>query len=317
MSLEEIVIKTTNLTKMYNDVFALKKLNLEVKKHSIFGFLGPNGAGKTTTIKLLIGLIQSTSGSGEIFGLNFKNESLKIRSRIGYLPQEPSFYDHLSAQEILDFTIRFFFKGPKNEIAKRISEMLELVSLSDKANRPVKGYSTGEKQRLGIAQAMINYPDLLILDEPAASLDPVGRQDVLNIMSKLREYTTIFYSTHILDDVQKVSDHVAILNKGVLIAEGSIEEILSNKEGTIFSAKVQGDISKVKQLVSSCEWISNIHTTLLTEKNKFLVEITVSDEEQAEKYLLRELMKDNSLAISDFRRQKYDLEDIFMKKVEE
>ncbi|MHA2277989.1 MAG: ABC transporter ATP-binding protein [Candidatus Kariarchaeaceae archaeon] len=316
MSQEEIVIKTTNLTKMYDDAFALKKLNLEVKKHSIFGFLGPNGAGKTTTIKLLIGLIQATSGSGEIFGLNFKKESLKIRSRIGYLPQEPSFYDHLSAQEILDFTIRFFFKGPKNEIAKRISEMLELVSLSDKANRPVKGYSTGEKQRLGIAQAMINYPDLLILDEPAASLDPVGRQDVLNIMSKLREYTTIFYSTHILDDVQKVSDHVAILNKGVLIAEGSIEEILSNQEGTIFSAKVQGDISKVKSLVSSCEWISNIHTTQLTEKEKFLVEITVSDEEQAEKYLLRELMKDNSLAISDFRRQKYDLEDIFMKKVE-
>ena len=316
MSQEEIVIKTTNLTKMYNDVFALKKLNLEVKKHSIFGFLGPNGAGKTTTIKLLIGLIKSTSGSGEIFGLNFKNDSLKIRSRIGYLPQEPSFYDHLSAQEILDFTIRFFFKGPKNEIAKRISEMLELVSLSDKANRPVKGYSTGEKQRLGIAQAMINYPDLLILDEPAASLDPVGRQDVLNIMSKLREHTTIFYSTHILDDVQKVSDHVAILNKGVLIAEGSIEEILSNKEGTIFSAKVQGDISKVKPLVASCEWISNIHTTQLTEKDKFLVEITVSDEEQAEKYLLRELMKDSSLAISDFRRQEYDLEDIFMKKVE-
>ncbi|MHA2246883.1 MAG: ABC transporter ATP-binding protein [Candidatus Hodarchaeales archaeon] len=316
MSQEETVIKTSNLTKMYNDVFALKNLNLEVKKHSIFGFLGPNGAGKTTTIKLLIGLIQATSGSGEIFGLNIKNESMKIRSQIGYLPQEPSFYAHLCAQEILDFTARFFFKGPKNEITKRISEMLELVSLSDKANRPVKGYSTGEKQRLGIAQAMINYPDLLILDEPAASLDPVGRQDVLNVMSKLREYTTIFYSTHILDDVQKVSDNVAILNRGMLITEGSIEEILSKKEGTIFSTKVQGDISKVKSLVSSREWISNIHTTQLKEKNKFLVEITVSDEKQAEKYLLRELMKDNSLIISDFRRQEYELEDIFMTIVE-
>lgn len=313
----EIVIKTKNLTKTYNGVSALKNLNLLVKKHSIFGFLGPNGAGKTTTIKLLIGLIQPTTGSGEIFGYNIKNESMKIRARIGYLPQEPSFYDHLSAREVLAFTGRFFFSGSKKEINKRVSEILELVSLSDKADRSIKGYSTGEKRRLGIAQATINYPDLLILDEPAASLDPIGRQDVLNIMSKLREHTTIFYSTHILDDVQKVSDAVAILNKGQLIAQGSIEDVLNNREeGTVFRVTVQGDISKLKNQLALQKWISNMNITQLSDKSDYLLEITVLDDEYAQKNLIRELTKDNDLIICDFRRQEYELEDVFMKFIE-
>ncbi|MFX1283405.1 MAG: ATP-binding cassette domain-containing protein [Promethearchaeota archaeon] len=312
----EFIIKTENLTKLYNGVFALKNLNLLVKKHSIFGFLGPNGAGKTTTIKILIGLIQPTAGSGEVFGYNIQNESMKIRARIGYLPQEPTFYDHLSAREVLKFTARFFFSGSKEAINKRVSDMLELVSLSDKSDRPIRGYSTGEKRRLGIAQATINYPDLLILDEPAASLDPIGRLDVLRIMSKLREYTTIFYSTHILDDVQKVSDSVGILNKGQLISQGSIEDILKDGKGTIFSVKVQGDISKVHNQLIIQKWISNVNITQLGDNNDYQLEITVSDDEHAQKNLLRELMKDNSLTISDFRRQEYELEDIFIKLVE-
>ncbi|MFX0184586.1 MAG: ABC transporter ATP-binding protein [Candidatus Hodarchaeota archaeon] len=314
---QEIVIKSINLTKTYNGVSALNNLNLLVKKHSIFGFLGPNGAGKTTTIKLLIGLIQPTSGSGEIFGYDIKNESIKIRARIGYLPQEPAFYEHLSAREVLEFTARFFFSGPKRELNNRVSEILELVSLSDKADRSIKGYSTGEKRRLGIAQATINYPDLLILDEPAASLDPIGRQDVLNIMSKLREHTTIFYSTHILDDVQKVSDTVGILNKGQLIAQGSIKDILKSPgQGTIFSVKVQGDTSKVYNQLVLQKWISNVNITQLSDNGDYLLEITVSDDEYAQKNLFRELTKDSSLIISDFRRQEYELEDIFMKIIE-
>jgi len=217
------IIKTTNLTKSYNGVLALKNLNLTVNKHSIFGFLGPNGAGKSTTIKLLMGLIQPTAGSGKIFGYDIKDESMKIRARIGYLQQEPSFYDHLTAREVLEFTARFFFSAPKKGLNKRVSEVLELVSLLDKSDRPIKGYSTGEKRRLGIAQATINYPDLLILDEPAASLDPIGRQDVLKIMSKLRDYTTIFYSTHILE-FQRNSSLVI----GVPIALYVFQQILFN-----------------------------------------------------------------------------------------
>ncbi|UCG02962.1 MAG: ABC transporter ATP-binding protein [Candidatus Heimdallarchaeota archaeon] len=316
MKYQTEIIKTFNLTKTYNGVSALKNLNLTVNKHSIFGFLGPNGAGKSTTIKLLIGLIQPTAGTGRIFGYDIKDESMKIRARIGYLPQEPAFYDHLSAREVLEFTARFFFSSSKKELNNRVSEMLELVSLLDKADRPIKGYSTGEKRRLGIAQATINYPDLLILDEPAASLDPIGRQDVLNIMSKLRDYTTIFYSTHILDDVQKVSDTVAILNKGQLIAHGPIEDILKNKEDeSIFNVKVQGDISKVMRQLILQKWISNVNVTQLTGNSDYQLKITVSDDEYAQKNLIRELMNLN-LIICEFQRQEYELEDVFMKLIE-
>ncbi len=208
------VISTRGLSKTYKNVAALKPLDLDVRQNSIYGFLGPNGAGKTTTIKLLLGLTRPTAGSATVFEMDVAKQSVDIRARIGYLPQEPHFYEHMSARETLRFVAKFFFKGPNKAIEARIAEMLDLVDLSEKADRPMKTFSGGEKQRLGIAQAQINYPDLLILDEPAASLDPIGRRDVLEVMSKLRKHTTVFYSTHILDDVQKVSDTVAILNKG-------------------------------------------------------------------------------------------------------
>ncbi len=183
----EYVIDTRRLSKNFNGVQALKDLDLRVPKNSIFGFLGPNGAGKTTTIKLLLGLISPSGGSGSVFGMDIIKDSVEIRSRVGYLPQEPRFYDHLTARQTLRFTAGFFFKGPEEAIEQRIQEMLELVELETKADRPIKGFSGGELQRLGIAQAQVNYPDLLILDEPAASLDPMGRHDILNLMERLRK----------------------------------------------------------------------------------------------------------------------------------
>ena len=219
------VIETHELSKTYKKVQALRSLDLKVQQNSIFGFLGPNGAGKTTTIKLMLGLIRPTAGSATVFGMDTGKQSVDIRARVGYLPQEPHFYEHMTARQTLRFVASCFFKGPKKAIEERIDEMLEMVDLADKADRPIRTFSGGERQRLGIAQAQVNYPDLLILDEPAASLDPLGRRDVLEVMSKLRKYTTVFYSTHILDDVQKVSDTVVILNKGELVAQGPIEEL--------------------------------------------------------------------------------------------
>ena len=165
----EWVIDTHGLSKSFKQVETLKSLDLRVQKNSIFGFLGPNGAGKTTTIKLLLGLIHPTAGSASVFGMDIVKDSVAIRSRIGYLPQEPRYYEYMAARQILDFTAHFFFKGPQSEIDQRVAETLELVGLDDKADRPIKGFSGGERQRLGIAQAQVNYPDLLILDEPAAS----------------------------------------------------------------------------------------------------------------------------------------------------
>ncbi len=261
------VISIHGLSKTYKNVAALKPLNLEVRQNSIFGFLGPNGAGKTTTIKLLLGLTRPTSGSATLFGMDSVTRSADIRARIGYLPQEPRFYEHMSARETLRFVAKFFFKGPKKTIEDRIAEMLDLVDLTEKADRPIKTFSGGEKQRLGIAQAQINYPDLLILDEPAASLDPIGRRDVLEVMSKLRKYSTIFYSTHILDDVQKVSDTVAILNKGVLVAEGPIEELLAGKEGIVYSIHLKGDGDAASKLVQSQPWVKGVKTGFHGRRN--------------------------------------------------
>src|SRR5512136_1713193 len=233
------VIETHELSKTYKKVQALQSLDLKVQQNSIFGFLGPNGAGKTTTIKLMLGLIRPSAGSATVFGMDCVRKSVDIRARIGYLPQEPHFYEYMTARQTLRFTARFFFKGPAKAIEARVKEMLELVDLQDKADRPIRTFSGGERQRLGIAQAQVNYPDLLILDEPAASLDPLGRRDVLEVMSRLRKHTTVFYSTHILDDVQRVSDTVAILNQGALVAQGPIEELLDGGDGVVYTVHLR------------------------------------------------------------------------------
>ena len=309
----ESVIRTRGLSKSYREVDALKVLDLEVPKNSILAFLGPNGAGKTTTIKLLLGLIKPTSGSATIFGKDIVADSVEIRSRIGYLPQDFRSYDHMSARETLQYTARFFFKGPQTEIARRVDEMLDLVGLSDKADRPIKGFSGGERQRLGIAQAEINYPDLLILDEPAASLDPMGRRDVLQIVSRIRKYATIFYCTHILDDVQRVSDRVAILNDGEMITQGPIEELLKGSGRTVFSATLSGDTDHAYEKIVALPWVSAIER--LKADDQTIWEISVADEQTAKDSLLGQLVS-NDLHVSEFARKTADLEDIFVNLVE-
>jgi ABC-2 type transport system ATP-binding protein len=308
------VIDTQGLSKTYKQVNALKPLDLRVPKNSIFGFLGPNGAGKTTTIKLLLGLIRPTAGSASIFGLDMVRDSVAIRSRLGYLPQEPRFYDYMSARQILDYTAHFFFKGPQGEIQKRVAETLELVGLTDKADRPTKGFSGGERQRLGIAQAQVNYPDLLILDEPAASLDPMGRRDVLEVMERLRKYTTIFYCTHILDDVQKVSDTVAILNKGELVAYGRIEELLSGGEGTAYEVGLKGDASRLIERVKTQSWVSGVKANLTNGVTRWTV--SVSDAAAAEAGLFRLLASDESSVVVDYHLREHQLEEVFLRIVE-
>jgi ABC-2 type transport system ATP-binding protein len=307
------VIETHGLSKTYKDILALKALDLKVQHNSIFGFLGPNGAGKTTTIKLLLGLIRPTSGSAQVFGMDSVRDSVEIRARIGYLPQEPHFYEYMTARQTLRFTARFFFKGPPNVIEERVDEMLQLVDLAEKADRPLKTFSGGERQRLGIAQAQVNYPDLLILDEPAASLDPIGRRDVLEVMSKLRKYTTVFYSTHILDDVQRVSDTVVILNKGELVAQGPIEELLAGSEGVIYIIHLKGDTSAAYSQVKALPWVSAVNPA---ERNGEMTwQVSVSDPEAAEAQLLK-LLVNGPVLVTEFRRKQYELEDVFLQVVE-
>ena len=307
------VIATYELGKSYGNIQALDSVTLNVPRNSIFGFLGPNGAGKTTLMKTLLGLVRPTSGSAMIFGKDIVADSVAIRERIGYLPQQPRFIDYMTARENLMFIARFFFHGPKDRLRQRCDQMLELVGLEDKAERSIKGFSGGEKQRLGIAMAQVNYPDLLILDEPASALDPLGRQEVLSIMGRLRKHTTIFYSTHILDDVQRVSDTVAILSQGRLVASGPIEQILSGKDGVVYSLTVKGSPELLEARLSGLAWVTNARAT--SRHDSTFWQISVNDEAAAEAGLLRHVLADKQIIVTEYSRKKYELEEVFMEIV--
>jgi ABC-2 type transport system ATP-binding protein len=308
----ELVIDTSGLSKRYHGVNALDALDLHVPRGSIFGFLGPNGAGKSTTIKLLLGLARPTSGSARIFGHDSVRESVAIRRRVGYLAQDPRYYDEMSARETLRFTAGFFFHE-RADIERRVGESLELVGLSAKADRPIKGFSGGERQRLGLAQAQVNTPDLLILDEPAASLDPRGRRDVLEVLTRLRERTTIFYSTHILDDVQRVSDTVAILNGGRLVVQAPIAELRQDRE-VVFTVRMRGDATNLKAVLTAESWVAAITSGITNDVTT--LEIRVCDEQVAEARLSRLALADESVTVLSFGRRMPQLEDVFLQVVE-
>ena len=310
------VIYTRELTKTYKGVNALQGLSLKVPQNSIYGFLGPNGAGKSTTIKMLLGLTRPTAGKALIFGKDITQESLAVRRKVGYLAQDPRYYEHMSARQTLRYTARFFYSGPRDLLEARIEEMLGLVGLEEKADRPIKGFSGGERQRLGIAQAEVNYPDLLILDEPAAALDPMGRRDVLEVMEKLRKYTTIFYSTHILDDVQRVSDRVAILNHGRLVAEAPIQELLSgNGAGSVYNVTIKGNATPVQSRVEAQPWVHSLSAILKDGLTHW--QVSVKDDEQAEDQMLRLILDDRTLRVKSFGRKTYNLEEVFLSMVGE
>lgn len=314
MGRDDAVVLTRGLTKSYNGFDAVRSLDLVVPRHSIFGFLGPNGAGKTTTMKLLLGLIRPSAGSGSVFGLDIVKDSPGVRSRIGYLPQDPRFYEHMTARQTLRFAVKFFFTGPKAALEQRVEDVLGLVGLADKADRPIRSFSGGERQRLGIAQAHIHEPELLILDEPAAALDPLGRRDVLAILDGFRATTTVFYSTHILDDVQRVSDTVCILNKGIVAAQGPIEQLLSGGTDIAFAVDVQGDVDRARVALLEQRWVEDVAVS--RGPDAATLRVTVTDAETAEAQLQRVLLTDDGLVIRHFTRETADLEAVFVKLVE-
>src|SRR6266545_1226088 len=293
-----LVISTHSLSKTYQGVNALQPLDLHVARHSIFGFLGPNGAGKSTTIKLLLGLAKPSGGSATIFGQDSVRDSVAIREKVGYLAQDPRYYDHLTARETLRFTARFFYTGPRAAIENRIAETLDLVGLTDKADRPIKGFSGGERQRLGIAQAQVNQPELLILDEPAAALDPMGRRDVLTVMERLRKHTTVFYSTHILEDVQRVSDSVVILNHGQLVAQAPIAQLLTGSGDITYTVTIRGAADAARTRIASQPWVASVvddpapNPGLSGADAAATLQVKVTDERVAEAQLLRLILDD-------------------------
>lgn len=217
------MLRITGLHKRFGDKEVLKGLNLTVPEGSIFGFIGVNGAGKTTAMKTVLGLLKADGGEIYVNGERVVYGQTATNRHIGYLPDVPEFYGFMTAPEYLDFCGEISGMS-KTETASRRDELLKLVGLQDEKHR-VGGYSRGMKQRLGIAQALLNRPKLLICDEPTSALDPVGRKEILDILLLVREQTTVLFSTHILSDVERVCTDVALLNNGVVEIQGSMSEI--------------------------------------------------------------------------------------------
>lgn len=220
----EYVVQTSDLSKKFGDEYAVKNLHLTIPKGEIYGFLGPNGAGKSTTIRMLLGLMKPSSGNIQIFNQDLRKNRIQILQKVGALVEQPSYYPHLTAYENLE-VLRKIFALP----TKRIYEVLEIVNLSDVANKKVKGFSLGMKQRLGIAAALLNEPQLLILDEPTNGLDPAGIIEIRQLIQRLpEEYgMTVFLSSHLLSEIEQVATRVGVIVKGRMIFQEPIESILS------------------------------------------------------------------------------------------
>ena len=236
----EAVIKLDQLRVEYRSASskesycALKGLSLHVSKGEVFGFLGPNGAGKTTTIKVLLGFVPPTSGEALVLGVD--SRQTLARQKLGYLPELTYYYKFLTAEEILRFYGQLF-RIPKAELSARIDKVIKLVELEAVRHRQIKHYSKGMQQRVGLAQALINDPELLIFDEPTSGLDPLGRMKVRQIIQRLKdEGKTVFFSSHELGEVETVCDRVAILARGELKAEGAVKDVASAHQGNLEKA---------------------------------------------------------------------------------
>jgi ABC-2 type transport system ATP-binding protein len=268
-------IELRGLTKRFGDTIALDHADLVVRPGVVFGFLGRNGAGKTTTLRILSGLARPTAGMAQVLGHDVTSANDAVRARIGFLPDVPGFYPWMTAREYLEFAGRLFGIDDAT-LDARASALLEMAGLSSVGTR-IGGFSRGMKQRLGIAQALINAPSLLMLDEPTSALDPIGRREVLEMVASLRGRTTVFFSTHILADVERVCDAVAILERGRVVASAGIAELTArtgggaNRGGLVVELENDGDAAAVAGLLAGRAWLRSLETVERT------LRVTVSD----------------------------------------
>jgi ABC-2 type transport system ATP-binding protein len=234
----DTAIRCEGLVKRYGHVTALDRLDLEVPAGSLFGFLGPNGAGKTTTIRLLTGLAWPTSGRATVAGLDPARGGPRLARLIGHQDQQPRLYGWMTGRELLQFAGRLFGLGG-DRLRARVDEVLELAGLTEASRRRVGGYSGGMSQRLSLAQALLHQPELLFLDEPVSALDPAGRHEVLELLMGLRGRVTVFMSSHILDDIERVCDRVAIIDHGRLVVESTVADLQARFAQPVFMIELE------------------------------------------------------------------------------
>ena len=307
-------ISTAGLTKHYAGVQALSNLTLDVPAGSIYGFLGPNGAGKSTTLKILGGLISPTSGTASIAGVPL-GAGIAYRRGVGYLAQDPRFYDWMTGRETLEFVASL---APSAGAADRawITSVLGTVGLADAAGRRTKTYSGGMRQRLGIAQALVTKPQVLLLDEPVSSLDPIGRREVLDLMADLRGQTTVFYSTHILEDVQRVSDHVAILDAGRLVRAAPTDELLASFTRDRLRVAVGGADDATGVALAKLPRVLSVEAAGRDgDVRTFLIRIQPADAAAVQREVTR-FAVDHDLTLTENGLVRLDLEDVFLRLID-
>jgi ABC-2 type transport system ATP-binding protein len=309
-------IECQGLTKHYGPVAALDGLDLEVPQRSLFGFLGPNGAGKTTLMRVLLGLAAPSGGSAMVLGHDVRRDGLTVRSLVGYLPQQPRFHPELTARQVLRYAAGFFPLARDADVEDQITDVLDLVGLTAKADSRAGDLSGGQRQRLGIAQAQIHRPELLILDEPAAALDPLGRRDVLAVMRALKESATVFYSTHILDDVQQVSDEVAILKGGRRVVQSSLEVLLSGRDPNAFRLTLTGEQERLLDDLREQPWVTDL-TSRPRDGGEWLLTVGLRQDEADGRDLLRRVLRHDEVDVLAFGRPRSELEEVFVDVVEE
>lgn len=290
------------LVKRFGDFAALDGVDLNVAEGSIFGFLGPNGAGKTTLLRVVTGLARQTAGEVRVFG--HEPGSAQARSLAGFLPDVPGFYEWMNAEEFLRFS-GSLFDLDRNVLDERVPLLLDLAGLSGVRSR-IRGFSRGMKQRLGVAQALVNAPKLLLLDEPTSALDPLGRKDVLDMIASLSGRTTVFFSTHILADVERVCDTVAILDRGRVVTQASVEELKSRFSAHALEVQVAGDPEPLRRTLSERNWLSGTES-----ERPGCLRLSVSDIDAARREVPAAVAQ-LGLSLISFGSGEVSLEDVFV-----
>lgn len=305
------LIEVKNLSKTYGNIKAIKDLSFTVNKGEILGFLGPNGAGKSTTMKIITGYISPSKGTVLVGGFDIMDDDLEVKKRIGYLPENPPLYNDMTVKTYLKFVAEI--KGiHKSNIDGRVNETLEMLNLEDVGNRIIKNLSKGYKQRVGLAQAILGDPDVLILDEPTIGLDPSQIIEIRSLIKKLSEDRTIILSTHILPEVSQLCDRVIIINKGEIAAIDTPDNLAKRfRESNTIEVRIIGQFAQVMDAIKSIDGV--VKVDLIGEKEQGAVDYKI--ETDAEIDIRQELfnkMAENNFKVIELKTVNLSLEDIFL-----
>jgi ABC-2 type transport system ATP-binding protein len=303
------MIRIENMVKTYGPVCALDGLSLNVDSGVVYGFLGPNGAGKTTSMRILSGLVRPDSGKAWILDKVIGQPGSDIRSLIGVLPEEPAFYGWMTPREYLRDFVAPLYDIHGQMAARRADELLEIVGLEDAANRRIGGFSRGMRQRMGLAQALVHRPLVLLLDEPVSALDPAGRKEVLDLIETLRGQTTILLSTHILADVERVCDVIGIIARGCLIVQARRDDLLARYVTPLFEIESDNGFGNWLEWVEKQAFVTNVTVSNHTAR------VLVRDIHEAQTPLLESLARE-TLSVRRFEVVHPSLEDVFLRLTE-